>query len=120
MRGFFPDCLAGGGVDARPYDLIVFNDVFEHLPDVNQAMAACRARLAPGGRLDINLPASSGALYRLSRRLFRIGRPGSFERLWQKDFPSPHLSYFNSVNLARLAPRHGLKPRQSFRLPSLP
>lgn len=115
MQGFFPACLD----DDECFDLIVFNDVFEHLPDVDTAMAACRAHLNPGGLLVINLPASSGTLYRLSRLLCRMGRPASFERLWQKGFPSPHLSYFNRRNLTRLAERHGFNARLCFPLASV-
>jgi SAM-dependent methyltransferase len=119
IRGFFPGCLVEAGLGTERYDLIVFNDVFEHLPDVDEAMAACRVHLAGGGHLVINLPASTGVLYRLARLFCRLGRPASFERLWQMGFPSPHLSYFNSVNLARLAARHGFARRHSFSLPSV-
>ena len=115
IQGFFPECLE----ESERFDLIVFNDVFEHLPDIQAAMAACRAHLNPGGLLVINLPASSGMLYRLSRLLCRMGKPASFERLWQKGFPSPHLSYFNRQNLKRLAEHHGFTAQLSFPLASV-
>jgi SAM-dependent methyltransferase len=119
IQGFFPECLDPAGMGARKYDLIVFNDVFEHLPDLNQAMAACRAHLADDGLLVINLPAATGVLYRISKLLSRLGRPASFERMWQMGFPSPHLAYFSARTLPRLADKHGLRLHHSFSLPSL-
>lgn len=119
IRGYFPECLTETGMRDRKFDLIVFNDVFEHLPDVDGAMAACRAHLARRGWLVINLPASTGVLYRTAKLLGRLGWPASFERLWQKDFPSPHLSYFDARNLPQLADKHGFRQRTSFSLNSV-
>lgn len=102
LRGLFPDALPA---DAR-FDAIVFNDVFEHLPSVDAMVRACHERLNPQGLLVINLPSSDGIIYRVARMLARAGRTASFERLWQKGMPSPHLHYFNAGNLKRLLERH--------------
>lgn len=91
------------GVDGRrPYDLIVFNAVFEHLADVGEATSACERYLAPGGLLVINVPVSTGLLYRLADLLDRLALSAPLERMWQKGLASPHLSYFNPRNLAML------------------
>lgn len=96
--GYFPDVLKQ---DER-FDIIVFNDVIEHIPDIRAALAACRERLNPGGILILNLPNSQGFFYRLSKLLARFGLRGPFERMWQKDMPSPHLHYFDTDNLSTL------------------
>jgi 2-polyprenyl-3-methyl-5-hydroxy-6-metoxy-1,4-benzoquinol methylase len=104
-HGFFPDALAP---DER-FDVMVFNDVFEHIPGAGNALDACRAHLAPGGLVVLNLPSSGGALYRLATLLCRAGLCGPFERLWQVGMPSPHVHYFAPANLARLLARHGFE-----------
>lgn len=101
--GFFPDAAT---LSTR-YDVIVFNDVFEHLPDPRAALAACRQRLEPGGLLVLNLPNSGGAFFRVALLLDRLALSGPFERMWQKGFPSPHLSYFHPDAMTRLTAREG-------------
>lgn len=115
-RGLFPAAAAGLG----PFDLIVFNDVFEHLPDPAEAVRAAEALLAEGGMLVINLPSSRGTIYGLARVLQRMGLPGPFERMWQKGLPSPHLSYFSPSNLEMLISRHSaLRQVQTMALPTV-
>lgn len=99
--GYFPDDLRNPG----PYDIIVFNDVFEHIPGPSGLVRKIEKQLAPNGLLVINLPSSNGTLYRLGDLLDRLGMHGPFERLWQKGFPSPHVSYFNPKNLGMLIER---------------
>jgi SAM-dependent methyltransferase len=113
--GFFPDALAAG----ERFDLITFNDVFEHLPDVKSAMAACVEHLDPGGALVVNLPNAEGGIYKLSRFAARMGIKGPFERMWQHGYPSPHISYFMPSTLARLAASHGLEEQARFSLPAV-
>lgn len=98
VQASFPDGLEG----RRPYDLIVFNAVFEHLADVGGAAEACERHLEPGGLLVINVPVSTGFLYRLANLLDRLGLPAPLARMWQMGLSSPHLSYFNPHNLAML------------------
>ncbi len=104
-KGFFPEGLPKG----TTYDVITFNDVFEHLPDVNAALEACRERLREGGLLVLNLPDSRGTVFRAAALLDRIGLHGPLDRLWQKEFPSPHLFYFNPDCLAALTQHHGFR-----------
>jgi len=113
--GFFPDVLT----PAECFDVIVFNDVLEHIPDINATLAACWQHLAPGGCVIVNAPSSRGFLYRLSRQLARLGMDASFGRMWQLGFPSPHVHYFASDNLARLAGKAGFVLEAQTRLPSV-
>lgn len=113
--GFFPAALPA----AARYSVIVFNDVFEHLPDPAQAVAVCHERLTAGGLLVINLPSSRGILFGVARALAALGVPQPFERLWQKGLPSPHLSYFSPATLQALVGREGFVPAAQFPLASL-
>ena len=114
--GFFPADLA----DKGPYDLVVFNDVFEHLPSPAAAIKDVAALLSPGGLVAINLPSSHGTLYWIASIWTALGMNGPFERMWQKGFPSPHLSYFSPSNLSALVERHsGLKSVARFPLTSV-
>lgn len=114
-EGYFPDAL----YDGDTFDVIVFNDVIEHIPDIHAALAACHERLDEQGILILNLPNSAGFFYRLSKLLSRMGWRAPFERLWQKDLPSPHVHYFEPRNLARLVGQHGFVQVHSQALPSL-
>lgn len=113
--GMFPAAL----IEGETFDAITFNDVFEHLPDVDEALRSCKRALAPGGLVAINLPDARGPFYRLSRALARLGARRPLERLWQKGFPSPHLSYFTAPLLRRLALKHGFRPLLGLRLASV-
>jgi SAM-dependent methyltransferase len=113
--GFFPEALEPG----ECFDAIVFNDVFEHLPHPERAMRAIRGRLAPGGLVAINLPIASGVFYRAASVLDHIGMHGPFDRMWQRGFPSPHVSYFTQATLAALAASCGMEERWRGFLPSL-
>lgn len=114
-RGFFPEDLP----DESLFDVIVFNDVLEHLPRVNDVVAACRRHIRPGGRLLVNLPSSRGAVYRIAERLDSFGVHSPFDRLWQRRFPSPHISYFHPDCLTLLVGRHGFTEAGRRRIPSL-
>jgi SAM-dependent methyltransferase len=113
--GYFPDALHPG----ETFDLIVFNDVIEHIPDIQGALDACHARLGEGGLLILNLPNSAGFFYRLSKAFARMGWRSPFERLWQKDLPSPHVHYFQKGNLERLVVSRGFECVHTSELPSL-
>ena len=102
IDGFFPDCANF----EEPFDFIVFNDVFEHLPEPVAAIRHCENLLKPGGALVLNLPSNKGIIYRLAGLFSRLGRPSLLERLWQKGLPSPHLTYFNPVTLQQFVTRH--------------
>ena len=115
LVGVFPDVL-----DVRDsFDVLTFNDVLEHLPDVRAAIAASKAHLKPRGLLVLNLPLATGIFYRVATLLDRIGYRGPLVRLWQVDFPSPHLFYFTAPQLAQIAANLGLREVVRTSLPSL-
>jgi 2-polyprenyl-3-methyl-5-hydroxy-6-metoxy-1,4-benzoquinol methylase len=113
--GYFPDCIPV----AERFDVIAFNDVLEHLPDLDQILAACHERLAPRGRLVINLPDADGLLYRTACLAARLGWKPSLERLWQKNFRFPHLYYFNARTLGRVVTPFGFRLLHTQGLPML-
>ena len=114
VQGFFPEALTD---DVN--GMIAFNDVFEHLPDIDQAMQDCASKLASGGLLMINLPMRSGFFYKVGAWLDRLGYGVPFARLWQEGTMSPHLYYFGIENLERLANNHGFRLLEHMRLETL-
>lgn len=101
--GYFPDVLEEGD----KFDVIVFNDVIEHIPDIETVLQHCLHRLNKDGLLVLNLPNSNGIFYQLSKLLCRLKVSLFFDRLWQKNLPSPHLHYFNKNNLRFFLDKHG-------------
>lgn len=114
-QGFFPEILS----DNERYDVIIFNDVFEHIPDLESVLSGCASHLMSDGFLVLNLPSSKGIFYIISCFLSRFGFNKFFERLWQKDLPSPHLHYFNKNNLDKLLQKNGFEPISSGTLSTL-
>ena len=115
-HGFFPQDLK----DRGPYDLVLFNDVFEHLPNPDQMIKEVSRLLRPQGLVVLNLPSTSGVFFRIATILDNLGASSWLERLWQKDFSSPHISYFNPGNLKLLVETHTeLKQVQSMSLTSV-
>jgi SAM-dependent methyltransferase len=113
--GFFPAALQAH----ERFDAIVFNDTFEHIPDARGTLRECALRLGEGGLLVVNLPSSRGIFYRVAKAARRFGVGGFFDRLWQKDLPSPHVHYFHAGNLARCAKLQGFEPVGCFHLPTV-
>lgn len=103
IQGYFPQCLPASKI----FDVIVFNDVLEHIPNVHAMLAACARAMAPGGFLVLSVPTSSGTLFWLARVMARLGWKGPWLRLWQQAFPSPHVYYFNRANLDYALRAHG-------------
>ncbi len=113
--GQFPETLAP---DER-FDVISFNDVFEHLPDVHAALDACHQHLSDNGFLLLNVPNIEGAMYRLSKVLLHVGFKGPFERMWQAEYPSPHLTYFSPQTLRSLTEQHGFEQAWQGEIPAV-
>jgi len=99
--------------------IIIVNDVFEHLPNLDTALIQSHSLLENNGILAINLPMSDGYFYRISDLMDRMGFSKPMERLWQRHFPSPHLSYFNQHQLESLVERFGFKQIDFCRLASI-
>ena len=115
LTGLFPEVLKPND----RFEALTFNDVLEHLPDVTAAIAAAKAHLIPNGFLVVNLPLATGFFYRMATVLDRVGYPGPLERLWQVNFPSPHLFYFTAPQVAQIAARVGFREVVRTFLPSL-
>jgi SAM-dependent methyltransferase len=113
--GSFPDAIRAD----EKFDIIAFNDVLEHIPAVDDVLTAARAHLRQSGLLVLNLPLSSGIFYRVADLLDRAGISGPLARMWQINFPSPHLSYFNAQQLITLAERQGFHRLKATHLRSL-
>ncbi|HTI67643.1 MAG TPA: class I SAM-dependent methyltransferase [Caulobacteraceae bacterium] len=111
-HGFFPDVLEPG----ERFDVIVFNDVLEHIPDLRAALQACAVHVETGGVLCLNCPDRRGFFFRTADILDRLGLHGPYDRLWQRGLPSPHVWYFTTANLARAAANHGFAPAGEVRL----
>ncbi len=115
IEGYFPEVLE----NHQRFDVIVFNDVFEHIIDVKKIITDCKMHLNKNGLLVLNLPSSLGFFYRIAKLLKHCGFSGPFERLWQKDFPSPHLHYFAPKNLIPLVEKNGFETIFMDHLPSI-
>lgn len=101
--GRFPECLE----PEEQFDVLTFNDVWEHLQHARCIAAACRLHLKTQGLLVIVAPSSEGILFRLARILTRLGVTRPWDRLWQRSFPSPHRHYYTPSGLARLLSGEG-------------
>lgn len=113
--GYFPKALAPNEM----FDVIVFNDVIEHIPDIQKTIMDCGKHLNLGGLVVLNLPSSQGIFYRLSKWLVKLGFPGSFNRMWQVGLPSPHVHYLNTDNTTSLLERNGFAVKCHQSLPTL-
>lgn len=114
--GFYPDPHVKR---ENGYDFIIFNDVFEHIRDLDELIAALKEDLADDGLLIINIPQSDGFFYRTGTLLNKLGISSYLTRLWQFNFHSPHMNYFNRHNLSLLLKHHGFDKSNDFKLDSL-
>jgi len=103
----------------KGYDFIIFNDVFEHIKDLDELIIALKEDLAQDGTLIINLPVSDGFFYRTAMLLHQLGISSYLTRMWQFNFHSPHMNYFNQKNLTMLLNRHGFIKTEDIKLDSL-
>lgn len=102
-HGFFPQALPA----ESQFDVIVLNDVLEHIPQLEGAFEGFHQHLAEGGLLVLNSPDRNGVLYRLARNLDRMGLTSFLARMWQVGLPSPHVWYFTRQQLRELCEARG-------------
>jgi len=110
IDGFFPGAR---GLSNRLYDIITFNDSWEHFPNLQESLKGIKEHLNKAGIAIINLPSSDGIIFKTAFLLNKIGIRTPFNRLWQKGFSSPHLHYFNVRNLKLLFENNGFVTRCS-------
>lgn len=100
-RDQFGLTVLGGGIETldpnASFDLILLNQVLEHLEDPSATVAILAARLKPGGRLIINVPNFASWQARFGGRC------------WFHLDPPRHLHHFSSPALTALAGRHRLE-----------
>jgi len=115
VQGFFPRDLPPRW---GPFDIISFNDVFEHIGEAGPILRAARHRLATGGHLVFSLPVADGFVFRLAQCLHQLGITAPIERMFQVHYPYPHLYYFTRRSFVTLARHEGLEPALVERLRS--
>lgn len=102
-KGLFPEQL---GKDEK-FDVIIMNDVFEHLDNNTEILQAIPFHLNKGGSLILNIPNAQGLIFQIAAVLQKFGFSKIWDRLWQKMFYTPHLHYFTSESIAILLRKHG-------------
>lgn len=116
VEGFYPNLETAS---LEGYDFIIFNDVFEHITDLKSLLESIKKDLKKDGVLIINIPMSNGFFYRVAKTLYYFKIKSYLERLWQFNFHSPHINYFNPVNLPAYLNKYGFRQLNNFRLESL-
>jgi 2-polyprenyl-3-methyl-5-hydroxy-6-metoxy-1,4-benzoquinol methylase len=116
IYGFYPDVSPKKDTG---YDFIIFNDVFEHIQDINGLVENLKKDLSDDGILIINLPMSTGFFYKMAVRMHKLGSSDSLTRMWQFNFHSPHMNYFNELNMKLLLNKHGFSAIGVLRLETL-
>jgi len=107
------------GLSSDSFDVVSFNDVFEHLHDLTGIMREVDRVLAANGLLVLSLPSSKGFIYRIATVMCRLRMSRFVDRLWQKGYESPHLHYFDDHSLQQFANQHGFSLQARRRLASL-
>lgn len=114
--GYYPSDVPS---TIQAVDFVIFNDVLEHIPDLASALATTRDILKPNGIVIINIPMSTGILFKTAGFLRGMGFTFAMDRLWQFGFHSPHYFYFNKENLSRAVKRFGFEPVAYHRVETL-
>jgi SAM-dependent methyltransferase len=104
IDGFFPQTE---NLLNKKYDIIIFNDSFEHIPNLQEIVQGIKNHLTDEGCVIINIPTSDGLIFKTTSVLYKFGIKTPYHRMWQKGFPSPHIHYFNLQNLKKLFENNG-------------
>ena len=114
-NGFYPDIIDV----SEKYDFIIFNDVLEHIPNLEATMNSNLRILNNNGLFIVNLPIQEGVFYFFARIAYRFGFNDLLNRMWQFNFHSPHLYYFRKENMISLGSKHGFTLLESFPLKTI-
>ena len=75
----------------KKFDIIIFNDVFEHIANLNNTIFEIKKLLKDDGLIFINLPTSDGIVFKISEILNKFGSLKLYNRLWQRGQARPIL-----------------------------
>jgi SAM-dependent methyltransferase len=98
---FFTENLARELAEERPADLILANNVFAHVPDINDFVAGLKALLAPEGSAILEFPHATEMISQ-----------GEFDTIYHE-----HVFYFTLTALEPIFARHGLRITRVERTP---
>ena len=103
----FHGVLEDARLDEECFDLVIVNDVIEHLTMPNRTINIISKLLRPGGIVIVSTPNANCGFSQASQWLarFTIGLIP-----WSQSEPPYHLHYFSSRTIAILLKRFGLKP----------
>jgi hypothetical protein len=94
VEAFFGRAFAEQLVAERGHaDLLLGNNVYAHVPDLNDFTAGLKIALAPGGMLTLEFP-----------HLMRLVGQGQFDTIYHE-----HYSYFSFTTAERVLAAHGLR-----------
>lgn len=94
IKGSFEDSRIQGQLPDSFFDLIIANDVIEHLVDTKLFFDACAAKLAPNGTLIMSVPN-----IRNLRTIYYVFAKGTFPRLPSGLFDRTHLRWFTKSDV---------------------
>jgi SAM-dependent methyltransferase len=112
VEGIFPDAI---GTEEK-FDVIIFNDVLEHIPNAKEVLQSCLDHLTDNGIVLVNAPFSEGIFFRIAK--FSLAAQ-MWDRLWQKHFYTPHVHYYSESSIERLASSIGCTATAPKRLSTL-
>ncbi len=94
LRKFFGESLAGELATAgKQTDLILGNNVYAHVPDINDFTAGMKTLLKPGGTITLEFP-----------HLLQLIRERQFDTVYHE-----HFSYLSLSTVKRIFESHGLR-----------
>jgi len=99
--------------DGVEFDVACLLDVLEHIGDPAAFLDHVAGVLRPEGLLVLQVPNAKGLVLWFLEQVARIWparAESSIRRLYQLDFPFPHLNFFTPASLAALLRRHSFEP----------
>ena len=103
LRQFFGNALAQQlAARGQRADLIIGNNVYAHVPDINDFTAALKAALKPGGTVTLEFP-----------HLLRLIEQNQFDTVYHE-----HFSYLSLHAVQRIFQSHDLRPWDVEQLPT--
>lgn len=101
-REFFGEALGRAITADSPADLVIGNNVYAHVPDINDFTRGLAAVLAPRGTITLEFP-----------HLLRLIEGNQFDTIYHE-----HFSYFSLGVVARIFSEYGLRVWDVERLPT--